>query len=127
MPTRRLALTLALVFLAAGAASAAEDDHGFPLSSSRLTLGKSARPDRRHIQFQARWRAAANQVMPNPIFAAASLRVAGSGAGDGDSGVISLPGSHWFKVGRRGYRYRDPAGTQSGIRTILLKGTPPSP
>jgi hypothetical protein len=122
MASRRLgSLAAALAVLAATVAPAAEDDRGFPLSSSRLTLRKSQRPEQRRVTFQARWRAGADDAMPDPIFEPASLRVAGGSASDGDSGVISLPGARWSKVGRRGFRYRDPSGTYGGIERILLK------
>jgi hypothetical protein len=122
MPPNRLRpLAAALLVLAATAVPAAEDDRGFPLSSSRLTLAKSRRPEQRRVAFQARWRVTEGEAMPDPVFEPTSLRVAGVGAADGDSGVITLPGAKWFRVGRRGYRYRDPSAANGGIKSVLLK------
>jgi len=119
-PRRLVPFAAALVLCSAAAAGAVGDERGFPLSSGELTLRKSQRPARRRVAFRARWRAAPGDVLPNPIFQPASLRVAGGPTG-GDSGVIGLPGAKWFRIGRRGYRYDDPAAERGGIRTVLLK------
>lgn len=115
-----VAFTSALLAVPAAIGSAAQDDHGFPLSASRLLLGKSDRVDKQQIHFEGRWRSASAQAIPDPIFADASLQIAGASPADGDSGVIALPGSQW-KPGRNGYRYDDPSGAQGGIQSVVLK------
>jgi hypothetical protein len=112
-PVRFVALVLAL------AASAQAQEEGVPLARTRLMLEDGRSP---RVEFKGRWRVEDAQPSVDPTFAGATLRIAGSGPQDGDSGVIRLPGGMWSRVtgGRRTYRYEDPSRSRGGIRSVVL-------
>ncbi len=93
-----------------------------PLAGKKLVIVDGPKADARHIVFQARF--APKGALENPSFAGATLRVVGSSASDGDTGVIELAPAKWHALGRppgsAGYRYEDPTGSAGGITLLML-------
>jgi hypothetical protein len=122
---RHLVLAALVLGLLASTAPAAEGDltEEHPLSRSKVSLLDGSRPEKRRIVFRARWQGAAE--LPNPSFAGSTLRVAGTGPGDGDSGLIQLDAGKWTALGdppgSEGYVYDDPTQSVGGIRSIIVK------
>ncbi len=119
--TTALALVSVLTLtLAAGPSQGAEGERQYPLGASKLQIAGGPRPASRRINFSARWSGAVDG-MPNPALAGATLRVVG-GAGEGDSGLIRLPGGNWKALPKgKGFRYVDARGRAGGIKNVLLK------
>ena len=116
----------ALSFAArAHAATAGDLIEEHPLAHSKLALADGSKPEKRRVVFKARWQGRAE--LANPSFAGSTLRIAGAGASDGDSGLIQLDATKWHGLGTPagsgGYRYDDPAQTVGGIRTIMVQQT----
>jgi hypothetical protein len=117
----------ALVFVLAQAAATRADDAvaalEHPLAGDKLLLADGTKAAARRIVFTARF--TGGVAMENPTFAGATLRVYGTNAADGDTGVIQLAGAKWHALGRpagsAGYRYEDASGAAGGIRTLLVK------
>jgi hypothetical protein len=125
MTRPRLVLLLILApFLAAPFATAAAGDAAqqFPLARSQLTLRDAGKTALRRVAFKARWKAS-GAVIDDPTFAGATLRIAGGGPDDGDTGVIRLPGSKWSRSGRDGrtFQYEDAARAHGGIEAIVVR------
>ena len=92
-----------------------------PLAGSKLLLVDGSKPDARRIVLEARFGAGA--PMENPSFAGSTLRVYGTTANDGDTGVIQLTPAKWHPLGHppghTGYRYVDPRGSAGGVVSCL--------
>jgi hypothetical protein len=116
--TRTSLLLLSLAALPAWAADGAAPQQ-FPLAQSRLSLRDASRPALRRIVFKARWQAR-GAAIEDPTFAGATLRLAGGGLGDGDTGVITLPGSKWSRDGKT-YRYEDAARAHGGVESVIVR------
>lgn len=58
-------------------------------------------------------------TLPDPTVAGASLRVFGTGAGDGDTGVLSLPAEGWKRLRNGGYYYRDHSAA-NGVSQVRI-------
>jgi len=113
-----------LTLVVAGSVARADDPHPeYPLSHSKLLLKDGTKPSKRRIVFEARWQGHA--LMPDPTLAGASLRVAGTGPSDGDTGVIQLDVSKWHGLGKpagsKGYRYEDRAQSSGGVSSVVVK------
>src|SRR5262245_41644469 len=119
--TTTIHIRLLLLILAASPAWAADGvaPQQFPLARSHLSLRDASRPALRRIVFKARWQAR-GAAIDDPTFAGATLRLAGSGLGDGDSGVIMLPGSKWSRDGKA-YRYEDGTRAHGGIESVIVR------
>jgi cysteine-rich repeat protein len=112
-----------LTLCAALAAPAAAEDH--PIAGDRLFLKDSGNPSARRFKFRAaRDAAIAPSTLDDPRTAGATLRVDGAGAGDGDTGALTLAASGWTALGSppgsRGYRYLDRA-RGVGVKKVLIK------
>jgi hypothetical protein len=103
--------------------AAAGSYHEFPLAKSWLLLRESSPPSRRRVVFQARWTGRA--PMQDPTSVGASLRIRGTGADDGDTGVVQLSRGIWRGLGRpagaKGYHYRDRYQSSGGVAEVWLK------
>src|SRR5438067_4488532 len=114
---RAAALSLAM------AAAALATDH--PIEGDRLLLTDPSSPARRVVRFRAaRDPAIDPRAAADPRSVGATLEIAGSGAGDGASGTISLDPGRWTGLGRpagaAGYRWDDRAAT-NGIRRVMFR------
>lgn len=69
------------------------------------------------LALQGRWTDSASQMV-NPTTAAATLRVIGTGQGDGDSGLLQLPANRW-KVSGKTFTYSDPQAS-NGVRFVKI-------
>src|SRR6185295_16428058 len=123
--TREIARTGFVAFLLLSVlvtvARAAEDTVEFPLAHSKLSLVDGGKPNGRRVVLKARFDM--HSALENPLFAGATLRVAGGSPTDGDSGLITLSSAKWkaLRQGKGGYRYDDPTGSAGGIRLIMVK------
>src|SRR5207249_5217449 len=98
-------------------------DH--PVGGDRLLLTDPSSPARRVVRFRAaRDPAIDPRAAADPRSVGATLEIAGSGAGDGASGTISLDPGRWTGLGRpagaAGYRWDDRAAT-NGIRRVMFR------
>src|SRR6059058_4660049 len=119
---RRSLLRGAALGLAMAAAALATDH---PIEGDRLLLTDPSSPARRVVRFRAaRDRAIDPRAAADPRSVGATLEIAGSGAGDGASGTISLDPGRWTGLGRpagaAGYRWDDRAAT-NGIRRVMFR------
>lgn len=87
------------------------------LAPGRIVMRAGATPK---FALQGRWESRDGQ-MANPTAAAATLRVIGTGVGDGDSGLLPLPSARW-KASGRGFTYSDPQAT-NGVRFVKIVPT----
>ena len=110
-PIALWALALALPGHAFSATSAGLEH---PLGPSSVALQDG--PGRR-VLFQARWRGETAPI--DPVSQGATLRIIG-GAGEGDSGLVSLGAEHWHAKGRV-FRYADRSGAVAGVRSVILR------
>jgi hypothetical protein len=117
-----LALSAVLVLgLSAGGVRAA-DGQQVPLGASKILVAGGAKASSRRVKFSGRW-SGAMAAMPNPLFDGSTLRIIG-GAGEGDSGLIRLPGGNWKALPKgKGYRFSDPQSRSGGIKNIQLRLT----
>src|SRR5439155_19305254 len=114
--TRSLLRAAALGLVMAAAALAT--DH--PIEGDRLVLTDPSTPARRTVRFRAaRDPAIDPRAAADPRSMGAILEIAGSGAGDGATGTISLDPGRWTGLGHpagaAGYRWDDRAAT-NGVR-----------
>ena len=123
---RHLLLHLAAVAvgLAAGRAYAADR----PLGGDLLRLRDPAAAAGRRVLFRAaRDPALATALADDPRTVGATLSVAGTNSGDGNSGTIELPAAGWSGLGRpagsKGFRFVDRSGAR-GIRKLVLRTVP---
>jgi len=122
--TRRVIAVSSFTLLVASSSVAVADDATaeHPLSSSKLALSDT-KPNRRHVIFKGRF--TPQGQMDNPSFAGSTLRISGTSATDGDSGVIALDAAKWHALGRPpgsgGYRYKDPSGSAGGVTFVMVK------
>ncbi|HWP65556.1 MAG TPA: PQQ-dependent sugar dehydrogenase [Candidatus Limnocylindria bacterium] len=122
---QRGAVLLTLVTLCgAPLGSAAAEDH--PVAGDRLSLKDPGSPAKRRVTFRAVRDAAIDPArLGDPTVLGATLEVAGTGVGDGDTGPLALDAGRWKGLGSppgaRGYRYLDRART-SGVERVVLKG-----
>lgn len=108
-------------FAIVGSAVAAD----FPIKGGIMRL-QEREPARRRFFFRS-----AKQVnislatIGDPSVSGATLEVFGSGAGDGNTGVINLPPEFWRPLGNpagnSGYLLIDRDGTNDGVKRVLLK------
>ncbi len=120
-----LARTLVLVVLAAtapgrvAAETAGAPEH--PLAGGKLSLRDGG--GGRKVLFRGRWQS--TDAMGDPRYDGATLRIQGRGSSAGDSGLIQLNPTRWFRLGRgeklTGYKYDDPSSRAGGVRSILMK------
>src|SRR5262247_3229265 len=84
--------------LAAGTARAADEavqtGQEHPLASGKLSLRDGGK-GHGHVLFRGRWQSSA--AMGNPLYDGSTLRISGQGPTDGDSGLIRLDPSRWFR------------------------------
>src|SRR5437867_1372359 len=118
----RAALRAAAFGLAMVAAALATDH---PIEGDRLVLTDPSNLARRVVRFRAaRDPAIDPRAAADPRSVGATLEIAGSGAGDGASGTISLDPGRWTGLGRpagaAGYRWDDRAAT-NGIRRVMFR------
>lgn len=114
-------LTALTLGLAAGSVRAADEEQ-HPLAGGKLQLAGGTKAASRRFVFSGRW-SGAIATMPNPVFAGTTLRVAG-GTGEGDSGLIRLPGGNWKALSKdKGYVYNDKQARAGGIKSIQLRLT----
>jgi hypothetical protein len=116
-----VALTVGFVLQAVpGRAQTSATEH--PMGFGKLSLVDGP-PNRRRVTLQGQW--SGKTALKNPAAVGATLRVAGTGEGDGDSGVIQLLPDHWRGLGKKkgGFRYSDPKGRAGGVRSIVLHVT----
>jgi hypothetical protein len=85
------------------------------LAPGRVAINDGAT---RKFVLQGRWFDDQSQML-NPTAATATLRVVGTGAGDGDTGIIPLPSAGWRAVGR-GFEFSDRSAA-NGVRRIRIK------
>src|SRR5438093_246757 len=119
---RRSLLRGAALGLAMAAAALATDH---PIEGDRLLLTDPPSPARRAVRSRAaRDPAIDPRAAADPRSVGATLEIAGSGAGDGASGTISLDPGRWTGLGRpagaAGYRWDDRAAT-NGIRRVMFR------
>ena len=105
------------------AAAALATDH--PIEGDRLVLTDPSTPARRTVRFRAaRDPAIDPRAAADPRSMGAILEIAGSGAGDGATGTISLDPGRWTGLGHpagaAGYRWDDRAAT-NGVRRIMFR------
>ena len=114
-----VALAAGLVLQAAPGRSQTTDlEH--PMGNGKLSL-VDGKPDQKRVTLEARWSGPKGTIF-NPAAAGSTLRVVGTGEGDGDSGVIQLLPDHWRGLGKnKGFRYSDKKGTAGGVRSIVLR------
>src|SRR4030095_3461923 len=114
-------LTALTLGLAAGSARAADEEQ-HPLGGAHLQLAGGTKAASKRVVFSGRW-SAFIATMPNLLFDATTLRVAGA-MGEGDSGLIRLPGGNWKALPKgKGYVYTDKQALAGGIRSIQLRLT----
>src|SRR5437867_6921493 len=118
----RAALRAAAFGLAMVAAALATDH---PIEGDRLVLTDPSNLARRVVRFRAaRDPAIDPRAAADPRSVGATLEIAGSGAGDGATGTISLDPGRWTGLGRpagaAGYRWDDRAAT-NGVRRIMFR------
>jgi cysteine-rich repeat protein len=122
---RILTLTLSGVAVAATVALLAMER---PLAGDLLRLTDPPAADKQSGTFRANNDPAVDPAgLADPRQVGATLRVWGSGEGDGDSGEIALPAAQWIGLGRpagsQGYQYRDRAAS-AGVRTVTIRKSP---
>src|SRR5947208_12666839 len=105
------------------AAAALATDH--PIVGDRLVLTDPSTPARRTVRFRAaRDPAIDPRAAADPRSMGAILEIAGSAAGDGATGTISLDPGRWTGLGHpagaAGYRWDDRAAT-NGVRRIMFR------
>src|SRR3989442_4219179 len=123
MMTALLRPAAAILVMAAAALAA---DH--PMEGDRLLLTDPSNPARRVVRFRAaRDPAIDPHATGDPRSVGATLEIAGTGAGDGATGTISLNPMRWTGLGRpagsAGYRYDDRAAT-TGVRRVIFRPGP---
>lgn len=84
------------------------------LAPGRIAMQAGAK---RKFAVQGRWVDEDSQ-MANPTVVATTLRVIGTGSGDGDTGEIALPAAHWRATGK-GFTYLDPAAA-TGVKFVKI-------
>ena len=115
------AITAGMVLQAApGRTQTTDLEH--PMGAGKLSL-VDGKPEQRRVTLEAHWLGATGTLF-NPAAAGSTLRIVGTGEGDGDSGVIQLLPDHWRGLGKKkGFRYTDKKGAAGGVRSIVLRVT----
>jgi len=114
-------LTALTLGLTAGSVRAADEEQ-HPLGGAHLQLAGGTKSSTKRFVFSGRWSGAIS-TMPNPVFDASTLRVNG-GSGEGDSGLIRLPGGNWKALRKgKGFVYTDKQARAGGIKSIQLRLT----
>lgn len=116
------ALVIALPTLAIVGEAVAAD---LPIKGGIMRL-QEREPARRRFFFRSAKQSNINLgTIGDPSLTGATLEVFGSGAGDGNTGVINLPPQFWRPLGNPagtgGYLLFDRDGTNAGVKRVLLK------
>lgn len=126
MKVRRLMAEAVLVALSAATALAADQT----ILGKSLTVKNPATPDRRKVSVQAKEAGSPNAIVGNPTTTGAMLTISLNGANPSTQtfvlpqGVSAQGKPFWKAVGANGYKYKDPKGEQTPVKTVLVKKTP---
>lgn len=126
---RRLALGLAwfaFATAAVGVSTASAHDESFPISGAKLTVKTNGDKADRKFVFDAVGEDVIRVANHDPSLDGAQIVVVGLGKKGGSSGLIDLPASNWSEIldaddAFKGYLYKDPSGSNSGITKVVLK------
>ena len=111
--------SLACLLWIASVGAAYAVDH--PIAGNLIRLEDPPDIARRLFFFRTVKQAQINEAtVPDPTVGGATLQVAGSGVGDGDTGILSLPAVNWGKLRNGGYYYRDHSAA-NGVSQVRLK------
>ncbi len=114
----RIPILISFLFTAM-AATASALDH--PLATGVIRLEDPAgHAFQRRFRFRIGKQVQINTAtLPDPTFSGATLEVFGTGAGDGNTGVLTLPAATWRRLRSGGYHYRDHSAI-NGVSQVLI-------
>lgn len=118
-------LQIAVLLLLTGVASAADR----PIPADRLLIRDVAHASGPKLRFAASAVPALSPgALDDPRVTGATLEIAGTGSGDGATGIIPLPPSLWTALGSptapSGYEFVDPARSSGMKRVVVRMGSP---
>jgi hypothetical protein len=114
-----LVASCVLAATALNAASAAAIDR--PVTGNLIRMRDPGALSQRKFFFRTVKQATISAgTLPDPTVNGATLEVFGSGAGDGDTGVLVLPAENWTAAAN-GYYYRDHSASVGGISQVRIR------
>jgi cysteine-rich repeat protein len=122
-------LTLAVLgFVTASADDAsAHDGTDFAISSEKIKMQWDQVVKKKgKFQYKTKNQIQINDLSTDPSTVVTSLSVRGTGAGDGDTGVIVLDPSGWKATGTKGWKYKGDtkSATSGGVHQVKIQTHP---